>query len=447
MDIYFNGTIKSDFLAKANNNSFRGISIVDVNKNEHKEQDILTTIDDFIKELGLLRKSTSKEVFDSFESQKDLALDGVNKEYQEILDKRTVWQKFIDKQFPVAKELIIYRIKHRCVNQKAKKNEEVEEGINLATKKMECLLADILKKEKSMEIERLKKASFNQNNLSAANSSFGFERIAGYDNIKKIFSKYFVEKIRLEQEGEPQDIYGSVLFFGPTGNGKSTFAKAFADETGCTLLTVRCSLDSEVNKLKEKFIERLMQKAEGSEKNFQATGKRSILLIEEIDRIINDNYDKDSNFIRFFTDFLKTCSVKYHCTVFATSNFPRNINLDMKDKEIFPVRIAVDPPDDNIMKLVLHHYLQRYSAQPIDYDAIIKELNDQNNGYYSNSQIRNICEAAYRSKQTLLTTGDVIEFIKNNSNKIKPAIDAGIIKDFKEDTATLMINELSGEVF
>ena len=74
----------------------------------------------------------------------------------------------------------------------------------------------------------------------------GFNSIAGYDSEKSILKKYFISEIIKEQEGKKANVPGSVLFFGPTGNGTTTFAKAFAKETGCELVPLRLDRKSVV---------------------------------------------------------------------------------------------------------------------------------------------------------------------------------------------------------
>ena len=81
-------------------------------------------------------------------------------------------------------------------------------------------------------IKRRQRQDFNdyKGNLAKTN---GFSKIAGYNSEKEILNKYFISEIKKEQNGEQANVPNSVLFFGPTGNGKTTFAKSLCKALDC----------------------------------------------------------------------------------------------------------------------------------------------------------------------------------------------------------------------
>ena len=152
-------------------------------------------------------------------------------------------------------------------------------------------------------------------------NSKGFQKIAGYDKEKNILDKYFISEIQKEQAGEKANVPNSVLFFGPTGNGKTTFARAFAAETGCNLVPFNMHTTS-LDKSNKIFINKIQKIAERSESDFQKTGNRTIIFIDEISKAC----DNKSPMLNELRDFLSNCSERYHCTVFATTNHPRQLH-------------------------------------------------------------------------------------------------------------------------
>ena len=207
---------------------------------------------------------------------------------------------------------------------------------NLLSKNIQKAFIESIQAEDKLEAENIMriKTNDNLNSLKAklSDNTKGFGRIAGYQKEKNILNKYFINEIKKEKSGEKTEIPNSVLFFGPTGNGKTTFARAFAAETECKLEIGRSA----------NFIEMLDSKLNKAENLFKTNKIRTILFIDEFDKIANE----DTTSLKKLNEILQNCSEKYHCTIFATTNNPLNIALPLTgEKSAFSYIVSVDPPN------------------------------------------------------------------------------------------------------
>lgn len=285
-------------------------------------------------------------------------------------------------------------------------------------------------------IKRRQRQDFNdyKGNLAKTN---GFSKIAGYNSEKELLNKYFISEIKKEQNGEQANVPNSVLFFGPTGNGKTTFAKAFAKETGCKLIPIRAKVstgsDAETDKI---FMTELHNKAEKSEENFQKTGTRSILFIDEFTKVA----DKDSTILPELTDFLSNCSDKYHCTLFAASNHPLNIALPMEgEKAVFPYVVSIDPPNIENKTEVMKFYLKGRMPEGTDYKKLAEyadKKEQEKQSVFNIAQLKeDICWEGLDKK---ITTDEVL----NNIDNTEPNIDKQALNKFSDEMDKLLKHEV-----
>lgn len=287
-----------------------------------------------------------------------------------------------------------------------------------------------LNENDTIEAINLKRIQKNDalNNLQAklADNSKGFGRIAGYNKEKEILEKYFISEIKKEQAGEKANVPNSVLFFGPTGNGKTTFARAFAAETGCKLEKMRSNKD---------FLALLNKKLNEAENLFQTQGIRSILFIDELDKITG----KNSAIVPELENTLSNCSEKYHATIFAATNYPLDIKLPLTGEcSIFPYIVSMDPPNLQNKIDILEYYLKERSSNNIDYRKIAKLLESkeiQTGQKYNIAQIKDICiniPDSEFSEQSLIKT------IEESS----PTIDKAAFDKYMNEMDILMTNEV-----
>lgn len=331
---------------------------------------------------------------------------------------------------------------------------EAEQKKELLSKKTEAVQAQVERAEtvqkisdeieKTVEqndtdkalIKRRQRQDFNdyKGNLSKTN---GFSKIAGYNSEKELLNKYFISEIKKEQNGEQANVPNSVLFFGPTGNGKTTFAKAFAKETGCKLIPIRAKVfagsDAETDKI---FMTELHNKAEKSEENFQKTGTRSILFMDEFTKVS----DKDSTILPELTDFLSNCSDKYHCTLFAASNHPLNIALPMEgENAVFPYVVSIDPPNIENKTEVMKFYLKGRMPEGTDYKKLAEyadKKEQEKQSVFNIAQLKeDICWEGIDKK---ISTDEVIKNIDNT----EPNIDKQALNKFSDEMDKLLKHEV-----
>jgi len=259
---------------------------------------------------------------------------------------------------------------------------------------------------------------------------FGFDKIASYERIKGILTNYFIKPIELEKAGEKVAIDGSVLLLGPTGNGKTTFSLALAEQTGCHLEKIETGFNLSPKRQQE-LMAKLIEKAEEAEKKFKIDNTRTILFIDELTKLISI----DSSILKEFEEFAKVCSEKYHCTIMGATNHPSKFGIDLTKTEAFPVRISIDPPDREDSIEIFKHYLNDRTEGNIDADFLSDELiklGKEKGGVYSNSQIQQICEeTGERLGDKKIKQSDLLEYIRRM--KKEPALSSDTIKSFEAD--------------
>ena len=282
-------------------------------------------------------------------------------------------------------------------------------------------------------VRRRKAAAVNQAKGELANIK-GFESIAGYEQEKQVLDKYFIEELDKERAGEENySIPNSILFFGPKGNGKTTFAQAFVVQAGCKYSPVR-AFALKKSQLYEKFMDKLIHAAQEAEEEYKKTGIWTVIFVDEFTKIA----DNESLILPQIRDFMKDCAQKYHTILFATTNFPERIALDMDDDEVFPYRVALDPPDIGNKIKVLKHYLKPLMGdKKVDYEKLARMLEDKEKQTGARYSINSIKDSICSSK-----TSDIKEFsedlIAQNIASLDPNITPSEVELYKQQVERYM---------
>lgn len=411
--------------------SFRAISI---NPNELSKG----KTSNFIKQ-GI---SKIKEIFHNGVSEKITNLD----ENYENLTQEMSFRKKLTNKLPWWRnsEKALRKLNKSEAEQKKELLSEKTEAVQAQVERAETVQKISDEIEKTVQLNDINKALTRRirrqelndykGNLAKTN---GFSKIAGYNSEKELLNKYFISEIKKEQNGEQANVPNSVLFFGPSGNGKTTFAKAFATETGCKLIPIRAKVsaysDAETDKI---FITELHKKAEKSEENYQKTGVRSILFMDEFTKVA----DKDSTILPELTDFLSNCSDKYHCTLFAASNHPLNIALPMEgEKAVFPYVVSIDPPNIENKTEVMKFYLKGRMPEGTDYKKLAEyadKKEQEKQSVFNIAQLKeNICLEGIDKK---ISTDEV----KKNIDNTEPNIDKQALNKFSDEMDKLLKHEV-----
>lgn len=239
------------------------------------------------------------------------------------------------------------------------------------------VLADILRKMEKM------------------NEDKGFNRIVGYDDIKNdLKNKFIFDSIIKDKVSDKATVPNALLFYGPAGNGKTTFAIALAEQALMTPYIVDAS------KMDEEDAINLIEKyAKESKKNYDNSNnkQRSIIIVDEAEPLCC----YDSPVLDRFKNLIKDCSQEYKCTLFLTTNHPLHIDKNILSKDITPFKVPVAPPDDIIAKKIIDKKLKQINCElEGGTQKIIDELFKNPNTRYSNANIIQLINKTIESTGT-----------------------------------------------
>ncbi len=229
---------------------------------------------------------------------------------------------------------------------------------------------------------------------------FGLKKIAGYEKEKAILQSNFIDYVDDEKAGKIPDrqIPNAILFYGPTGCGKTTFAKALAEEADCNFIEMKIIGRKQSDK-EDFFIKDIEEKLALSQEKFLKTNKRTIILIDEFDRFF-DKKSTSSDFIQYLKELMNDCSKENHVTLFLNTNDPLNIPEPLRNAHRTGIIVTLDPPDKDNMKSVLKYYLRDANQDDIDYDRIVSKLTETYpDEVYSNSHLKKMMDMACTSAE------------------------------------------------
>ena len=257
----------------------------------------------------------------------------------------------------------------------------------------------------------------------------GFASLAGYEEEKKILEKFVIMPIHQEKAGINSEIPGSILFFGPQGNGKSSFASALAQEADTK--TELALIKTNIKDFDKVFLKNLQKQAELAEKHYQDTKQRTIIIVDEIDTVT----DEYSSVNKALENFLDTCSEKYHCTIFATTNYPEKVKLNLKDNnQIFPVRVGIDPPNITNKAQIMEYYAKDRIIENIDFEELAQKIEERE------KNLKSIYSNAFLEQIVLDATTK--EEIINNINNTIPNITEKELHEYQEQLERLSENKI-----
>ena len=248
----------------------------------------------------------------------------------------------------------------------------------------------------------------------------GFNRIAGYDNIKQLLKNKFLLPVQKFNAGEAVELPNMILLYGPKGCGKTLFSKAIADETKCNVINIELTLD------KKQDFQNLEKAIEIAKNKYNKEGIYSIIHIDEIDGFISDETYKPKE----LQNIANSLSDNY-CTIVATTNYPNKLNKNIIPKNKNE-KIYLEPPNETNILEVLKYYLEDFADYAIDYKKLYDIIQVKIGKYlYSNAQI---AEGIVNGiKETFADTNKKInqEYIEDIILKLEPDISKTNINEYK----------------
>lgn len=291
---------------------------------------------------------------------------------------------------------------------------------NLISQKIENMSADIKKyyetrqKVLATEIAKINNLLFINNKSQNKKSLKGMDKLAGYSDIKSNLRQIFVNPIKKLNAGINAEIPNMILLYGPKGCGKSMMANAVEEETGCNIINIDISLDTEIDK---KALENAIQ---SSKDNYDNTGTHTIIRIEEIDNFLS-NVKLNNSLINDFNSLAKN----KHCTIIATTNHPLEINNELLPKNDLST-IYVSPANKEDIVEIFKYYASDFADKTVDYEELAQQILDiAYDDAYSNAQIGGLIQNGVKMRflqNGKLSQQDFIEILNESYPDIKEKV-------------------------
>lgn len=257
--------------------------------------------------------------------------------------------------------------------------------------------------------------------MSQIDKNKGFNRIFGYEDIKILLTNNFIfDSIMKNKTSNENTVPNAILFYGPNGNGKSTFAKALAEQsmTNLSLINTACFENEALESIKEELEKAL--------KNYINSGKdkqRTIILVDEADLL----GEKESLVHDEFVNLIKDCSDKYKSTIFMTTNYPEFLSEKILSEEITPLKVGIRPADIDIAKKIILNLLGENYSEDKNLDKVLDLLFFNKEIIYSNGNIAQLTKQALR--ENLIQPLDImVKYLQ--TNQITPKITQDTIRKF-----------------
>ena len=191
-----------------------------------------------------------------------------------------------------------------------------------------------------------------------------FERIIGYDNVKKELSVVIdmvVNREKYERLGA--NLVNGILLHGEPGTGKTTFASEFITACGIDAFTVRKDRPA------DEFLSHIKKTFEEAKK-----AAPSIVFLDDMDKFTDDAHPYNSeefSTVQACIDEVKGSGVLILATANDIEDFPDSLLRAGR----FDIIISVDNPNLNDAQRIVKHYLnERGFGENLDCEEIARLL-------------------------------------------------------------------------
>ncbi|MCD7780001.1 MAG: AAA family ATPase, partial [Candidatus Gastranaerophilales bacterium] len=228
-------------------------------------------------------------------------------------------------------------------------------------------------KEIDAAIEELTKTLLEQQKYFKSQKGFGYERIAGYEKEKEIFTQKFILPVSLAGSDIEAKAPGAILLYGPTGVGKTALTRAIAEQAKCKFLPFK---DADT-------VEELAKRLEELKKDAEDSNLHTVIKIDEF-----DDYGSDPEAAKLFKEFIQEAP-NHNITLFLTTNNPLDIDENLLKETL---NIPINPADKENILAVLRFYAPDIEVHELE--EIANKLEKKaGNRAYSNSQIKKLCSS------------------------------------------------------
>ena len=202
------------------------------------------------------------------------------------------------------------------------------------------------------------------------NDAEGFASVAGYKDTKNKLAAMFGVPLIQNRKNPDIKVPNVIALYGPKGTGKTILGTSLAKQFDCTYGgSLLLKVGDDIN------FSRLMNIAEKAKTEFEKTGRRTIIQIDEVEFFGTKQTPSLWKRLRgkpeTFADFLSICSEKYGCTLVVTTNEPDKIDDSIKSKMKF-LYVPVANEDD--MAEILKFHVNNRNKENINYEKLVALL-------------------------------------------------------------------------
>ena len=272
------------------------------------------------------------------------------------------------------------------------------------------------------------------------------QNIAGYEAEKQIIRDAFVEQVALEKAGSEAKVPNSILLYGAIGTGKTTFAKAAAQEAGCKFI--------EMNPDASNFASEVYKELKDARERYLTEGRRTVIQLNEVEAYLENAKNNYRSIVKM-KSWLDNCAKlptdemqsAYATTFFFTTNHPLEITDELlyREEKIGKI-IALEPAAEGNIEAIIRFYVEKFDKEgtlinldDIDFESIIAKMNpDDEKGAFGNDKIKKIVEDACRDfNQDIDNKKSFEEYLNERIDKAKRNIKPIRLQEYREQLKEL----------